>query len=164
MQTYAPIALLLVSSFRIPSKRGVWMRIEMSEVIDHPVSDVFRFYADDHIKNHPRWDHEMQLSPTREGEVGIGTVFNRRHTHFGEPVEGSMTVTEFERDQIFGFSIDDGQREYYGRLLFEPVEESVTRVSASVDVPGMPDTAEDSMLRSIMDRWLKKTQDLISSG
>jgi hypothetical protein len=74
-----------------------------------------------------------------------------------------MTVTAFDRDQV-GFSIEDGQREYYGRLLFEPVSESVTRVSASVDVPGMPDTADDSMLRSIMGRWLHQTEDLLSSG
>lgn len=140
------------------------MRIEMSEEIKHPVSDVFRFYADDHLRNHPRWDHEMQLSPATEGQVGVGTVFNRRHTHFGEPVEWSMTVTEFEREHVFGFSIDDGQREYHGRLRFEPVGESSTRVTASVDVPGMPDTADDTMLRSIMGRWLHRTEDLLSSG
>lgn len=135
----------------------------MSKVINHPVSDVFRFYADDHLKNHPRWDHEMQLSPGTDGEVGVGTVFNRRHTHYGEPLEGSMTVTEFERDHVLGFSIDDGQGEFYGRLRFEPLQESATRVSVSIDVPGMPDTADDSMLRSITSRWLDNTEDLPSS-
>ena len=38
------------------------MKFELSEVIAHPVSDVFEFYVDDHLQNHPRWDHEMQLS------------------------------------------------------------------------------------------------------
>lgn len=140
------------------------MRVEMSQVINYPVSDVFRFYADDHLKNHPRWDHEMQLSPTTDGEVGIGTVLDRRHTDYGEPVEGSMTVTEFERDHVFGFSIDDGQREFYGRLGFEPVEESATRVSSLVDVPGMPDMADDSILRSITGSWLDNTEVLLSSN
>lgn len=51
------------------------MKIELSEVIHHPGSDVFTFYADDHLQNHPRWDPEMQLSLATDGDVGVGTVF-----------------------------------------------------------------------------------------
>ena len=133
----------------------------MSEVINHPISEVFAFYADDHLKNHPRWDHEMQLSLATDGDVGIGTVFQRRHTHFGDPVEGSMKVIEFERDELFGLAIDDGMGEFYARLRFEPVGASATRVSTLVDVPGMPDTADSSRLRAISERWLHRTEDLI---
>ncbi len=99
----------------------------MSEVINHPISDVFRFYADNHLQNHRRWDPEMQLSLATDGEVDIGAVFNRRHTHFGDPVEGTMTVIEFERDQAFGLAIDDGFGEFYGRLRFEAIGESATQ-------------------------------------
>jgi hypothetical protein len=84
------------------------LKIELSEVINHPVSDLFTFYADDHLQNHPRWDPEMQLSLATDGDVGVGTVFNRRHTHFGDPVEGSMRVIDFERDELFGLAVDDG--------------------------------------------------------
>lgn len=104
----------------------------------------------------------MQLSPATEGDVGVRTVFNRHHTHFGDPMEGSMTVTEFERGLVIGFSIDDGQGEFYGGLRFQRVGEASTRVSVLVDVPAMPDTADDSMLRSIGERWLQ-TENLISS-
>ena len=86
--------------------------MERSETINRPVSEVFAFYADDHLQNHPRWDPEMELSLATDGEVKIGTVFNRRHTHFGDPVEGSMTVIEFERDQLFGLALDDGFGEF----------------------------------------------------
>lgn len=103
----------------------------------------------------------MQLSLATDGEVGIGTVFNRRHTHFGDSVEGSMTVIEFERDQAFGLAIDDGFGEFYGRLRFEAIGESATRVSTLVDVPGMPETADSSRLRSIAERWLHNTENLI---
>ena len=133
----------------------------MSEVINHPISDVFKFYADDHLENHPKWDPEMQLSLATDGEVGIGTVFNRRHTHFGDPVEGSMTVIEFERNEAFGLAIDDGFGEFYGRLRFEAMGESATRVSSLVDVPGMPEDADSSRLRSIAERWLRNTENLI---
>lgn len=133
----------------------------MSEVVNHPISDVFEFYADNHLENHPRWDHEMELSLATDGEIGLGTVFKRRHTHFGDLVEGSMKVIEFERDQAFGLAIDDGFGEFYGRLRFEAVGESATRVSALVDVPGMPDDADSSRLRSITERWLHNTEKLI---
>jgi len=137
------------------------VKIEMSEVINHPISDVFAFYADNHLQNHPRWDSEMQLSLATDGDVGIGTVFKRRHTHFGDPVEGSMTVIQFERDEAFGLAIDDGFGEFYGRLRFEAVGDRATRVSTMVDVPGMPETADSSRLRTIAARWLHNTENLI---
>ena len=137
------------------------MKIEMSEVIDCPISEVFKFYADDHLENHPRWDHEMQLSRATDGEVGIGTVFNRRHTHFGDPVEGSMTVSEFERNRVFGLVINDGFGELYVSLRFEAMGESTTQVSSLDDVPGMPDTADSSRLRSVAERWLQNTENLM---
>ena len=132
----------------------------MTEVINHPISDVFAFYADDHLENHPRWDPEMQLSLATDGAVGIGTVFHRRHTHFGDPVEGSMTVIEFERDEVFGLAIDDGTGEFYARLSFEQVGERATKVSTLVDVPGMPETADSSRLRRVAERWLHDTENL----
>lgn len=132
----------------------------MSEVINHPISDVFTFYADDHLENHPRWDHEMQLSQVSDGEVGVGTVFKRLHTHYGDPVEGSMTFTRFERDEALAFTINDGGGDWYGRMSFEAIADSKTRVSISVDLPGRPETADNSLLRKIGQRWLD-TEDLI---
>ena len=135
--------------------------MELSEVIAHPISEVFAFYADDHLENHPRWDPEMQLSLATDGAVGIGTVFNRRHTHFGDPVEGSMTVVEFARGERFGLVIDDGFGEFYARLAFEKVGEAATKVSALVDVPHMPESADTSRLIAVAERWLHNTEDLI---
>ena len=37
------------------------MRLDVSEVIDRPPADVFRFYAVNHVQNHPRWDLDMEL-------------------------------------------------------------------------------------------------------
>lgn len=137
------------------------MKLELSENINHPITDVFRFYADDHLINHPRWDHEMTLSLATDGHVGLGTMFNRRHTHFGDPVEGTMTVIEFERDEVFGLVIDDGFGEFYARLDFEEISDRETRVSAVVDVPSMDDSADASRLRGVAERWLLHTERLI---
>ena len=72
------------------------MQLDVSEVIDRPLADVFRFYAVNHVQNHPRWDPDMQLEQLTEGPIGVGTVIRRRHTHYGEPIEGTMEVTEYE--------------------------------------------------------------------
>lgn len=137
------------------------MRIESTEMVSRPVSKVFAFYADDHLQNHPRWDPEMQLSLATDGEVGIGTVFNRSHTHFGDPVQGTMTVIDFERDQLFGLAIDDGFGEFYARLGFEPVDSSTTKITATIDLPHVPDSADDTQLLDIVDRWLRDIEHLM---
>jgi hypothetical protein len=84
------------------------MRVEVSEVIDRLVAEVFRFYAHEHVRNHPRWDPDMELERVSEGSVGVGTVIRRRHTHSGIPVEGTMEVVESEADRAFGVVIRDG--------------------------------------------------------
>jgi len=137
------------------------LKIELSEVINHPVSEVFTFYADDHLQNHPRWDPEMQLSLATDGDVGVGTVFSRRNTHYGDPVEGSMRVTDFERDELFGLAVDDGDGEFYIKLRFEAEGEDSTKVTAAADVPHLPDSADASLLIGVAERWLHNTENLI---
>lgn len=51
------------------------MRLEVSEVVDRPVATVFRFYAYDHVRNHPRWDPDMELGKVSDGPIGVGPSF-----------------------------------------------------------------------------------------
>jgi hypothetical protein len=37
------------------------LHIEHSHVINKPVIKVFHFMADEHVKNHPRWDSDIEL-------------------------------------------------------------------------------------------------------
>ena len=37
------------------------MEIQVSTVVERPVADVWRFYAVDHVRNHPRWDRQRHL-------------------------------------------------------------------------------------------------------
>ncbi len=106
----------------------------------------------------------MQLSLATDGAVGIGTVFNRRHTHFGDPVEGSMVVVDFERDQMFGLAIDDGFGEFYARLSFEALGDDSTVVSAVIDVPHMDESSDATRLIEITERWLLNTEHLIDAA
>lgn len=90
------------------------MKFEVSQTIDRPISVVFQFYAHDHVRNHPRWDPMMELEQISDGPIGVGTVIRRSNTHFGDPVEGTMEVTEFEENHAMGVVIHDGDTETFG--------------------------------------------------
>lgn len=111
------------------------MQLEVHEVIDRSPSDVFRFVATEHVRNHPRWDPVMQLEQMTDGPIGVGTMIRRRHTHYGDPVEGTMEVVEFEPDRVFGMVIHDGPVEIRSRMSFDPEGQESTRLTGIVDIP-----------------------------
>jgi hypothetical protein len=84
------------------------VRVEVSTVVDRAVADVWRFYAVEHVRNHPRWDPDMKLEQITEGPIGLGTVIRRRNTHFDTPVEGTMEVVEFDPERVIASVIHDG--------------------------------------------------------
>ena len=122
------------------------MKVEVSQVIDRPVATVFRFYGHDHVRNHPRWDPMMELEQISDGPIGVGTVIHRRNTHFGDPVEGTMEVTEFEENHAMGVVIHDGETETLGRMVCEPLGSDQTRIFISADMPWLDDPAASSRL------------------
>jgi hypothetical protein len=61
------------------------------------VKDVWRFVAVEHVRNHPRWDPDMELEQVTEGPIGVGTLIRRRNTHSDTPVEGTMEVVKLTR-------------------------------------------------------------------
>ena len=111
------------------------VRIEVSQEIDRPVAAVFKFYADDHVRNHPRWDPDIDLWRDSDEPMGLGTIIHRRNSRSGTPVEGTMEVVEYEPDQAFGVVILDGPMEIRGRATFEEVSEGRTRLTISAYMP-----------------------------
>ena len=131
------------------------MQLDASEVIDRPPAAVFRFYAVNHVQNHPRWDPDMVLEQLTEGPIGVGTVI-RRHTHYGEPIEGTMEVIEYEPDRAV---IHDGPVEIYGRMRIEPCGESGTRLTIGIEIPGSSNPINPALL----ERTLHNIKALIES-
>jgi uncharacterized protein YndB with AHSA1/START domain len=111
------------------------VRIEVSEVIDRPVPIVFNFYADDHVRNHPRWDPDIELWRTSDEPIGLGTIIHRRNSRAGTPVEGTMEVVEYEPNRAFGVLTREGGMEIYGRGTFEEVGEGRTRLTIRAEMP-----------------------------
>jgi uncharacterized protein YndB with AHSA1/START domain len=128
------------------------MKIEVSELIDRPPAEVFRFVAVDHVHNHPRWDPKMELEQLTEGPIRVGTVIRRRHTHTGAPVEGTMEIVELIPDRVLGMVIQDGGVEMHSRMTFEPEGRKGTRISGTLDIPSTAEPMDPAPIQLSMRR------------
>jgi hypothetical protein len=139
------------------------VRLQVSQVIDRPAVDVFHFYAHEHVRNHPRWDPDIELEQSSDGPIGIGTIIRRRNSRSGTPVEGTMEVVEFEPNRAFGMVIHDGPVEMRGRTTFEAIGDDQTTITTFVEIPGMDDSMDTSFLISRMERSVANMKQLIES-
>jgi Polyketide cyclase / dehydrase and lipid transport len=137
------------------------VRIEVSEEIDRPVPVVFKFYADDHVRNHPRWDPDIELWRTSDEPLGLGTIIHRRNSRWGTPVEGTMEVVEYEPNRAFGAVVREGGMEIYGRATFEEVGEGRTRLTISAEMP-IDESMKDRMT-GLVQRSLRNIKELIEA-
>ncbi len=133
------------------------MRIELTQLINRAPSEVFRFIAADHVRNHPRWDPKMELQQLTEGPIGVGSVIRRRHTHAGPSLEGTMKVVEFVPNRAFGMVIHDGPTEMHSRITFEPQARNRTKLIASLDIPSMAEPMDPGPIQ----QSLRRMKDLI---
>ena len=138
------------------------VKVQVSKVIDRSVADVFRVHAQDHVRNHPRWDPLMQLEPMTEGPIGVGTIIKRINSHSGMPVEGTMEVVEFESGRSIGMIVHDGPVEMVTRAVYEAENDGKTTVILSLEIPGM-DEAMAGMLASEMDKVAHTIKQFIES-
>ena len=113
------------------------MKLDVSESIERPPADVFRFVATDHIENHPRWDPELSLVQETPGPIDVGTKIRRNRA--GEtPVEGAMEIIEFDPDRTIGAVVRDGPMELRSWMTVEPEGEAASRLTITVESDDAP--------------------------
>jgi hypothetical protein len=139
------------------------LKVQVSELINRPVDEVFHFYAHDHVRNHPRWDQEMELEQISAGPIGVGTVIRRRNSHSGTPVEGTIEVVAFEPNRAMAVIIHDGPVETYGWITSEATTPDQTFVTIIAEFPGMDKSTDTTMLMSMIGRTVKNMKQLIES-
>lgn len=130
------------------------MEVEVSTVVDRPVTTVWAWYAVNHVENHPRWNPQLELKQISEGPIGLGTVIRRRNTMYDRPIEGMMEVVEFEPNSVMGVKIRDGDIETNGRARFVAQGSDRTAVTLWAEFPGM----DDSMVETIKPLMQRSTQ------
>lgn len=128
------------------------MKAEAAATVDRPAEVVFQFVAVEHVRNHPRWDPQMELDQVTPGPIGVGTVIKRRHTRAGAPIEGSMECVEFDPPRAIAFQITDGPVELSGRQAIEPINEGASRLTISIDIPGVPNPMDPLPIQRSADR------------
>jgi hypothetical protein len=114
------------------------VKLVVSESIDRPPADVFRFVATDHVKNHPRWDPQMSLVQETPGPIGVGTRIRRSRSGGETPVEGKMEITEFDPDRSMGAVIRDSSMELRSLMTLEPEGEAGSRLTFTVESDDAP--------------------------
>jgi hypothetical protein len=139
------------------------VQIQVSQVIDRSVDKVFSFFARQHVKNHPRWDPDIELWLDSDVPLQVGTIIHRRNRRSGTPVEGTMQVVEMEPNRVFATVIHDGPIEIRGRTLFEATGEKQTTLTMNVELPGMDETMDKSFLTSRMERSIQNIKQMIES-
>jgi len=122
------------------------VQIQYSQVIDRPVEKVFHFMVDEHVRNHPRWDSDIELWLESDSPIGVGTVIHRRNHRSGAPVEGRMEVVEYEPNRAFSTVIFDGPVEMLGRITFEPEDDDRTAITMYIELPHMDEPMDKSFL------------------
>jgi Polyketide cyclase / dehydrase and lipid transport len=136
--------------------------VHVSQVIDRPVADVFHFFAEEHVRNHPRWDPFMRLEQISDGPIGVGTIIKGINSRSGTPVEGTMEVVEFEPNRPIGMLTHDGPVEIRGRTTFEAVGDANTTLTISVEILGM-DESMGGMMTGAIQKSLQNIKQLIES-
>jgi hypothetical protein len=139
------------------------LQLESSQVIERPVAKVFHFYAVEHVRNHPRWDPDIELWLDSDSPIGVGTVIRRRNSRSGKPVEGTMEVVEFEPNRAIGMTIHDGPAELRGRTTFEAISDNQTKITLIIDIPGMDASTDKTFLNSRLERSAQIRKQLMES-
>ena len=137
--------------------------IQVSQVIDRTVTKVFHFFAHEHVRNHPRWDANIELEQISDGPIGLGTIIRRRNSRSGTPVEGTMEVVEFEPNQAFGVVIHDGPVEMRGRVLFEAANSNQTKLTTVIELLGMDESMDKTFLISELEKAGRIRKELIET-
>ena len=110
------------------------LRLEMSEVVNRPVEDVWKY-----ITNFDNWAKMARSSSafrqTSPGAMGVGATVESRRMILGRTLKlHSIVITEYEPNHVFGMTDKaPGLRPAVGRFTFAPAPGG-TRVTRSAEV------------------------------
>ena len=138
------------------------IKTQASGIIDHPVSKVFQFHAVEHVQNHPRWDPNIQLDHLTDGPMAVGKKIKRINSRSGQPVEGTMEVTEFELNRVVTMLIHDGPVRLIARATYEAEGEEKTLLTMNIEFPDL-DQMDTEMLVTAMEGSIRNINQLLLS-
>jgi uncharacterized protein YndB with AHSA1/START domain len=139
------------------------LQFESSQVINRPIAKVFHFFAVEHVRNHPRWDPDIELWLDQDAPLGVGTIIRRRNKRGGTLVEGTMEVVEFEPNRALAMIIHDGPSVIHGRTTFEAISDNQTKITITMDIPWMDENADKTFLNRRLEHAAQIRKQLMES-
>jgi hypothetical protein len=122
------------------------MRLEHTIAIDCSVAAVWAFCVVDHVRNHPRWDSDIELSLRTDGALGLGSVITRRNTRYERPVEGTMEITEWDPPRRMGARIQEGSMVGGGWISLASDGPNRTLLTRAAEFPGTDPAIRERVL------------------
>jgi hypothetical protein len=138
------------------------MEISATARINRPLADVWRWYAVEHVRNHPQWDPDMELEQLTPGPIGLGTRIRRLNTRWGAPIDGEMEITEWDPERMLGTHIRDANMEILGHGTLEPLSAARTELTIGIDIPDLDD-AKAEIMRQRLHRTVETIKSLVES-
>jgi hypothetical protein len=109
------------------------VRIELTERIDAPPAEVFRFVAAEHFLNHPKWDPSViEMTPSSDGPIGAGATARFVRLDGKKRSEGVLTVSQYEPDRLFAAVSRFGPFVLHQRVVCEADPAGGTRISLQI--------------------------------
>jgi hypothetical protein len=132
---------------------GEMIKGSTSVKVARPGAEVFRFVANDHFVNHPRWDPDIRIEQTTPGPVGEGTRgrFSRRMA-FGRRMTADLLVDRFVPGRAFGIRMTSGTA---GRFEYsiDPIDDASSRLTMDYE---MEPKGAAQLLEPLMARFMAK--------
>lgn len=132
------------------------MKTAATTIIHRSQDAVWQFCAVDHLRNHPRWDPQMQLEAITDGPMAVGKRVRRRHTRLGRPISGVMEVVEWDPPRSFSTRIVDGAPGgplvVASRMTMTPAGDERTRLTIELELPGAASSMDPAMLQATLAR------------
>ncbi len=129
------------------------VKIEVNEVINRPVEDVFAFVSNP--ENDPQWQSETtETEITSQGPIGVGTTYLDVGHFLGRRIESIYEFTEYEANRQFSLKTTSGPIPIEATITCESVENGTkVNFSARGEVGGFFKVAEPLVSRMAQRTW-----------
>ena len=128
-------------------------KLEVSEVINRPVEDVFAFVSNP--KNDSLWQSDtVETEITSEGPIGVGTTYRDISGFLGRRIETIFEITEYEENAKIGQKATTGPIPVDATITFESAEDGTkVNFTATGEAGGFFKLAEPLVNRIAQRSW-----------
>lgn len=137
------------------------VRVEVSEAIDRPAAQVFKFYANEHVRNHPRWDPDVELEQVSDGPIGLG-LLSAGATSAAAP-SSRARWKRLSSNPIGRLELPSMMVPSKCLAIFEAASHDRTTLTISIELPRMDSSMDTSLLTGRMERSVRNIKHLIES-